>query len=247
MRTTRILYHRHKRGVSTVLGALIFVGILFSAVLPMYLVMRQADTIYDQTMFEMEHRDEERAREKLYVCAYPSSNSSELKLLIKNRGDPLVKIIRAWVNDDYHSQDVVIQSMEDCVLGPFPVSLQDESYYAVKVTTERGNIFSSAAGVLYYSDGIWYTPELSVSVTILNNQGQYSIQVANETWTSEGIIHGDFIKTFEVNDPGVYTVTMKRKVSGQWKELSASPAVVEITWPDGPPIAFVFAEGDKIK
>jgi len=243
--------YQGKRGISTILGVIIFVGLLFSTVIPMYLVMRQADTIYDKKMFEMNRLDDERSREKLWVCAYPTSlTSSEIKLKIKNRGDLQVKIIRVWINDEYQTQDVVIQSMTEKDIGPFPVSLQSGSYYAVKVTTERGNVFTSQASLYYYD--IWYTPELSISVTILNTQGQYRIKVANETWDSgwwdsKGIIHDDFIQTFNVDIADVYTVTMERKLSGMWKELSASPAIVEIIWPDGPPLAFIYADGNKIK
>ena len=86
----------------------------------------------------------------------------------------------------------------------------------------------------------------------MNEKGQYYIKVVNETatieeWYSDGIIHDDFVKTIEVPDSGVYIVTIKRKVSGEYKELYGSPATVEITWPEGPPLAFVFAEGDKFK
>ena len=46
---------------------------------------------------------------------------------------------------------------------------------------------------------------------------------------------------------GVYVLTMKRKVSGKYKELHGSPTTMEITLPEGPPLAFVFGEGDKFK
>ncbi len=40
--------YRKKRGVSTILGTLIFVGIIFSAYVPMTLVMKQVDNIYER-------------------------------------------------------------------------------------------------------------------------------------------------------------------------------------------------------
>ena len=63
---------------------------------------------------------------------------------------------------------------------------------------------------------------------------------------SGGIVHDDIIQSFEVDDAGEYTVIMKKKVSGEYKELAASPASVQITWPVGPPIAYVYADGDDI-
>ena len=55
MHTKNTLYL--KKGVSTILGTLIFMGIIFSAYIPMTLVMKQADNIYEQEIHE--------AREKI--------------------------------------------------------------------------------------------------------------------------------------------------------------------------------------
>ncbi|MGD2142057.1 MAG: hypothetical protein PVH79_01095 [Candidatus Bathyarchaeota archaeon] len=240
--------------MSAILGTLIFVGILFSAFIPMYLTMKQADTLYERKMMELKSLDDERDREKLYVVVYPSSeNSSEVNVNIDNKGDVQVKIIRVWVDDDDYNQSTAIQSMDQKTLGPFPVSLQNGSSYAFEVTTERGNVYSSATGRLYYSDGKWYTAELAISVYILNDKGQYYIDVQYqnsttvEDWYSDGIVHNDIQKTFEMPEAGTYHVIMKKKVSGEYKELSASPATVEIMWPDGPPLVYVFADGEQTK
>ena len=47
MRIIRMLSRKRRRGTASILGTIIFIGILFSSVIPMYLVMRQADTIYE--------------------------------------------------------------------------------------------------------------------------------------------------------------------------------------------------------
>ena len=44
----------YSKGTSTILGTLIFVGIIFTSFIPMMLVMKQADTIYDMNKYEME-------------------------------------------------------------------------------------------------------------------------------------------------------------------------------------------------
>jgi hypothetical protein len=143
--------------------------------------------------------------------------------------------------------------MEETELGTFPVTLQDDNYYSFKVVTSRGNVYESLSGSLLYSDGTWYTPELSISVYIINSQGQYEIEVTNSTddrigfWDSGGIVHDDIIQSFEVPDADIYKVVMKRKVSGSFKELSSSPTTVEMSWPEGPPIIYVYADGDSIK
>ena len=71
MRTVRILSTR--KGISTILGTLIFVGILFSSVVPMLLVMNQADTLYEQKKFEQEREDDRRDMEELQMYVYPIS------------------------------------------------------------------------------------------------------------------------------------------------------------------------------
>jgi hypothetical protein len=218
----------------------------------MSLVMKQADTIYEKKMLEMSRRDEERTKEAGVLYSYPNpQNNSELKVHFKNRGSVPIKIVRVWINDDYLTQDVVIAAMNQTNLGPFPVDLVNDSYYKVQATTERGTVFTSLSGSLHWLDGVWYTPELLVTVTIINQQGQYNIKVYNVTmdlideWDSGGVIHDDIVQSFEVADPGTYTVYMKRKVSGNWKNLDGSPITVEITWPDGAPIVYVYGDGEE--
>ena len=236
------------------IGVLIFIGILFSAVVPMQLVMNQADQIYARKHKETLILDEERSAENVRVVAYPnSSNSSELILHIENRGNIPVKIVRAWFNDGYQNAATVIQSMDKTNLGPFPVTPQNDTYYKIFVTTERGNIYRSITGSIYYADDTWYTPSLSITVYILNEQGQYKIWVKNGTqqqvgyWESGGVIHDDILQTFEVDKSGFYTVIMMKKHSGEYKELIHSPTTVEITWPDGPPLVYVYGDGDELQ
>jgi len=258
MSTLSISVHRNRRGISTILGVIIFVGLLFSSVLPMYLVMREADTIYDKEIFELRRLDDERAREKLYVYAYPASKKqyeNQLKIRVMNRCDLDIKILRVWINDDYIVQNTMVSSMMDKDLGTFTVALIEGTYYSVKLTTERGNVLTSLLGSLYYLNGYWYTPELSICINIQNDQGQYKITVENTiivppfsyTWFSDGIIHYDFIKSVNVTESGTYTVRVYIKLKGEWRELVGSPVDVLLDYPEGPPIAFVFLDGRKIK
>lgn len=216
--------------------------------------MKQADTLYAQEVHEINQFDMEKDLEQVKLYIYPNSeNTSEIKAYVENKGDVAVDLIRFWINDEYTTIDVHLKSMDDVVLGTFPVTLLDDNYYNFQVVTRRGNVYESISGSLLYSDGIWYTPELSITIFIINSQGQYRIDVKNATddvimdWDSGGIIHNDIIQSFEVPEAGLYSVIMTRKVSGQWKELQSSPTFVEITWPEGPPIVYVYADGDSIK
>lgn len=248
------MFFRSRKGLSTTLGLMIFIGVVFTAIIPMQLVMQQADNISERKKKAIESFDVERSREQLLVSVYPNpTNSSELMVRVQNKGDVIVKIVRIWVNDDLTPQSQMIATKDAESLGPIPVAVQNATFYLVEVTTERGNVFRSYTGSVYYSDGTWYVSQLSITVNILNNQGQYKIWVQNSTlhevgyWDSGGIVHDDVVQSFEVDDADEYIVTMKKKVSGQYKELSASPAVVQITWPEGPPVAYVYGDGDDIQ
>ena len=55
MSITATLPIKKRKGVSTILGTLIFIGILFTSVIPMLLVMKQADTIYTKKIHDLEN------------------------------------------------------------------------------------------------------------------------------------------------------------------------------------------------
>ena len=153
MHTTSILYRRGRKGTSTILGTLIFVGIMFTAVIPMLLVMRQADTLNEMRKHELEIFDEERESEDLYVYVFPTIESpDELTLRVENRGNSVVKIVQIWINDSPHPlENFVVQPMswKDSKLD-YLIADIDTNYF-IKVTTERGNIFSEYSGSLYYN------------------------------------------------------------------------------------------------
>jgi len=257
MSTSHISVPRDRRGISTILGVIIFVGLLFSSVLPMYLVMREADTIYDKGIFELSRLDDERDREKLLVYAYPASLNpyeNRLKIRVMDRCELDIKILRVWIKDDYIVQNTMVSSMMEKDLGTFTVVLINNTYYSVKLTTERGNVFTSMTGSLYFLNGQWITPEASVCINVMNDQGQYRITVENatigftKTWESDGTIHYDFIKTVEVlSEQAIYKVTVKKKLSGNWYDVAGSPAYVSMDYPEGPPIVFVFTDGRQLK
>ncbi|HUV53840.1 MAG TPA: hypothetical protein VMW03_01400 [Candidatus Krumholzibacteriaceae bacterium] len=54
--------------MSSILGTLIFVGILFTAVIPMYLTMNQADVILEQEKHEIAILDEDKERGGVLLC-----------------------------------------------------------------------------------------------------------------------------------------------------------------------------------
>ena len=86
----------------------------------------------------------------------------------------------------------------------------------------------------------------------MNEKGQYHIKIENSTgglvgeYFSSGVEQGDIQRTFEVYEAATYTVIVKKKIEGEFIDLSASPMIVEIMWPEGPPLVYVFLDGEDI-
>jgi archaellum component FlaF (FlaF/FlaG flagellin family) len=250
MRIINIMSARRRRGVSTILGTIIFVGILFTSVIPMLLVMKQADTIYTEKVHEMEARDDERDNEILEASAFPvNTTSDELQVKLKNIGVVSAKIIRVWINDDNYSESTVVQAGDTSTVGPYSVTLENDTTYAIKITTERGKTYASTTGVLYYTDGYWFTPSIGVNIVVLNWFGKYQIRVYNGTWTSpdpyqtQGIDIGD-VQWTEVNmtNQGNYFVEVKKKIGSDYLNVPGTPVPIVIQWPGGSPMVNVIVD-----
>jgi len=239
------------------MGTLIFVGIIFTAFIPMLLVMRQADTIYEIRKHELGILDQERMDEEINFYAYPDPDyPDKIILRIKNEGSTLVKIVMIWINDVKHPQDENINSMETKNLVPLPVELQAQTSYTVKVVTEKGNVFSSEAGTLYYSSSVngWYTPSLGICVHIENLKGKYQILIRINIgedpplhlYESKDTEHEDIEKMFWVELPGTYYVTIKKEDGSNWVNVIPpydDDKPVNVLWPATKPITDVYVSG----
>ncbi|GAH21032.1 unnamed protein product, partial [marine sediment metagenome] len=127
---------------------MIFVGIMFTAVIPMLLVMNQADTLHDMRKFELERFDQERSDEDVHVYVFPvTEESTTLTLRVHNRGSLVVNVVQVWIKDiTYLFEDFVVPPMSylDKPLDDFGPELG--TYYFTKIITDRGNIFPSDSG-----------------------------------------------------------------------------------------------------
>ena len=65
MYITRILPSKSKRGMTTILGTLIFISIIFTALVPLQLSMLQTDTYESQIIQDIEIANSEKENEKL--------------------------------------------------------------------------------------------------------------------------------------------------------------------------------------
>ena len=221
---------------------------MFTALIPLQLSMLQTDSMTSQSIQESKFMDTEKDLENLNLVAYPTTTTSDqLKIRVENRGSISVNLVKLWIKDQYFQLNNSIGIGDVTVLGPFTVNLIANTSYPVKAVTDRGNIFSSNAGnMIYTTQGIWFTPSLGINVYIANDKGKYYIQVSNSTWSdeyeTEGQDFGDVVVLFDVNTIDTYHVICKKN-GPSGPNLPGTPVDVEITWPDGSPIVFVYTSG----
>ena len=151
-----------RRGTSTILGTIIFVGIMFTAVIPMFLVMNQADTLYEVRKFEVGRLDEEHAMENIFfyleTSIDPETEEPIITLVCYNRCEIAVNIIHIWINGELREVDYLIPptGQDSLVLRDF-VNPQtpDPVSFSIMIVTDKGNIFLPPFGNPEYS----YDPE----------------------------------------------------------------------------------------
>ncbi len=250
MHMRHTMYRRKRKGVSTILGTLIFIGIIFSAFVPMTLVMKQADNIYEQKVHEARIWDIDKGTEDAMVYAYGQAGSTELSVYVTNKGTNEMTIVRVWLNDAPEEVSESIAPKSSAELGPYDVT-SAESPLKVKVTTENGNVLECNLGTVIYSEvNGWYTPSYAVSVVILNDWGQYEIIIKDSVdaevgyYKSAGNEHDDITKTFLVADsPDVYDVEILKKVGGGWVNLIGPEFTINVPSAMGNPVVYVVVDG----
>lgn len=217
-----------RRGISSILGTIIFVGIMFTAVIPMFLVMNQADTLHEMRKFEVGRLDEERVSEDVYFYVVPSFEGEDearepsLTLTVNNRGDHAVKIIRVWINDTLEIVDCIMPPISDADLGPFidlvvPDPLKPTSYQIV-VVTDRGNIISPISGNPIYNSGTDKWTMNYFTIYIMMSQPTNSLHILVEKESGEGLepkVDDDVLSfrsiyPISVLEEGTYHVTVFR-------------------------------------
>jgi len=240
MRTTDTSRLRGRRGTSTIFGTLIFIAILFSSVVPMYLYMRQADAIFEKRKHELNRLDEEREGENIHVYVFNKTTSPEsLTLRVENWGDLVVDIERIWINDTcYPLDDFNVQPenwLEEELTGFTPVT---DTRYFIKVATDRGNVFSTESGSLYCDEsGNWETGMFTIYFFIsYPASGWYDIDITysgNPVPESPLHIHKSAHETaynfHDVPTEGTYHV----KITKREAEVIYNDDVI-IPWPNGP-------------
>ena len=226
----RILFRirKVKAGISTVLGMLIFIGVLFTCVIPLFLYINEVNNMYDRTVIEMKQFDEDRESEIIDVYAYPLGESdTRICLYIKNKCPLPVTVKRVWINNYAFDLSFNISSMQFNTTSPIDVSVllpsEGTKDFRIKVTTTRGNIFASLTNPLEYTaeNGGSWTGGVGFSINIVLTGtlwGHYNFKVSNASdpgqvfysitemmwWLSEQ----SYFKRVNLPGPGTYNVTI---------------------------------------
>jgi hypothetical protein len=234
-----------KRGVSTILGTIIFIGILFSAFAPMMLTIRQADAYYELQKHEVTVLDDEKSREDLTFYVYPDV-SDDLIVSVENHGAMNIEVVRIWINNKIQPESSVIQSMNTTLFGPYDVNPIVNDIFSVRVTTKRGNVFESSSGNIEYGSGGWVVESKIINVMISASGIVFKIYLykwedsswVEKDWGQVWKIGGTAFKPFEVSEygNGEYRVVVKRGSSTIHDEED-----LMMEWPDGPSTLWVYA------
>lgn len=255
MRRRRSL-RKSKRGVSTVLGTLIFVGVLMTAVIPLYIYVNHVNNLYDATVVDMKIADKQRDNEALTVYAYgENATSTMLKIFFINTGSFSLNVTRIWlvrfdlqkmmIFNSTNLSDLPLQllSSSQTIIGNISIADlleydETKDYFNVYVVTQRGNKFASQTNSLHrLQDGTWETgtQNFEIQVIIHSDWGinLYKIEVfgPDEYYDSAETLqtHGEYFLIMPVPRPGFYNVTVSRKQGQNWVEIGSS-SNIGLSW-----------------
>ena len=241
-----------RKGISSILGTLIFVSIIFTSFIPMMLVMRQADTMYDMRKHEMEILDQERIDEEVYVYVFPVTEyATTLTLDIQNRGNLVIDVVQVWINDVPIALSEQISSMNSIQLilddDPYGFTPVEDTIYLIKIKTARGNVFSSDSGSLYYNvDGIWEGGIFAINFLISYPQaGWYEIEIREGTEIG-ALLSGTPFQTHKSSSGPAFAFFQVPIAATYYVKITKNSAVIKETsviigWPNGSPVEWVFA------
>jgi len=234
---TKYKYRKRRRGVASVLGILLMVGILITSILPTFLYVNEVNNYYDRTAVDLKITDNERSLENLEVYAY-GHNETSVDVFIVNRAPLASNISRVWVLNNTLQDAWIFNSTNRPDLPLFLGASEQitlrldftdinevDNSFNIEVTTERGNKFSSTTNPLTYTtEGEWQTGtmEFQIQVIVQSDQGQdrYLIQIfgpeSHYDFVDSATVQGMFFSIFSVPQAGQYNVTVHNIKSGSY-------------------------------
>lgn len=233
---------KSRRGISTVLGVLLMVGILFTTVIPVFIYVNSLNNYYDLTVVNMKIADQERSREEMEVYAWGRNDSVDVYMI--NRGSMSLNVMRIWFMGTYLNKTLIFTSENES--SPLPLQLiassqetvtlsssdfstiidadPDLNHFNIYVTTARGNKFPSRTNPLRYDEGwIFASKPPWITVFIYSDQGDDNYRVTAVCEDSGKIynreyyhINGYFSFVIDVTEFSSYNVTAWNiKINGE--------------------------------
>ena len=231
--------------MSTILGTLIFVGILITSVFPMYLYINEVNSYYTKVTADLSRTDQERARELIEVYAYPVffiiNNTVKMNIYVMNRSTSPINITRIWINNTIPSigGKLSVAGTSDLTIEPIDIPL--DGFFDVWLVTDKGNIFASMTNTIQIENGIWSGGIQPFMVNIVINKGvgnrSYMINVTTDPPTLTYVhSNGESILALVPigYEPGTFYVIVKRVLS-KTENLTLCNKSVLITFQDPPP------------
>jgi hypothetical protein len=242
-------YHRKKKGVASVIGMLIIVGILITSILPTFIYINEMNNYYDRVVVDLKITDNEHSMENLEVYSYGHTDY-EVDVFIINRAPLATNISRIWVLNNT-LQDAWIFNSTNTPDLPLYLGAAEQTTlrlnftdisvegcsYLIEVTTDRGNKFSSTTNPLTFSEGgEWQTGsmEFNIQTIIQSSQGndRYLIQIYGPEnhydFVDSATVQGQFFSVFSVPQAGQYNVTVQN-IKGSSYYVPTNQTVV-LSW-----------------
>lgn len=155
---------RSRSGIASVLGMIFLVAIICTTVVPLFLYVNNINNLYNHTDEEMRDFDRERLLESLSVYTYPIENGSAINIHLRNKSSVNIKVLRIWMTvNKTHYMLTDIPNLENWIPPATETTISNvtlppgEKTVKVKVTTSRGNVFTSETNPMYISGDNWGT------------------------------------------------------------------------------------------
>jgi len=174
-----------RRGVSSVLGIVIAIGILITAVVPLWLFQTSTEMIQRQAIEGRIQVDKERLDESLELKAYEDwyMGTHEIILKIRNTCYLTITVVRIYVTPRNDPLKPPIETYITLPPNTDPLEMstgvvaQSETVYDIKVVSERGNIYVPLGGPIYGGSGRAYPNTLSVTVINMRKGLDYFLNI----------------------------------------------------------------------
>lgn len=142
-----------RKGVSTIVGAAIFVAIVFMVIVPLLLYMQSTAEIYQREAQKAYRKELDKLREGLEVHASVEPSTYQMVLVMDNLGDIAVKLKSVCYTkysgtsseaDCYDEVDLNIPPQTPCYRRlDFFDPAQKEYLYYLKAVSERGRVYTA--------------------------------------------------------------------------------------------------------